>query len=379
MNGALLIGHNDIRLFLREKVGYVWLFVVPVLFVIFTGFANRGPGSPSSPKPPVLVENLDEGPLGALLIQALTAQDLNVLGQEKAADAKRGVRIPADFTARLHQKEQAKVEFFTVEGSGDESAAMIELRLVRALIAFNAAIVERATGGDGGGEAVFDLPALTEILQRPGLVQVESSFAGRRPMPVGFRQSVPGNLVMFLMLNGLIFGGASLAGERQTGVLRRLAVQPLRRRELVVGKIYGRFLLACAQALVMLLIGQFALGVPVFTEPLAMGLLIAVYAWTCAALGVLIGATARNPDKITGLCILSALLMAALGGCWWPAEVAPAWMQVLARLVPTGWAMAGLHALITFGGGLADAMLDVTVLAGFGLLGTVLAGRVLRY
>lgn len=377
MKGALLIGHNDIRMFLREKVGYVWLFVVPVLFIVFMGFANRGPGDPSSPKPPVLVENLDEGPLGALLIGALTAQDLNTLSSTNAADAKRGVRIPADFTTRLRQKEQVEVEFFTVEGSGDESAAMIELRLVRALIAFNAAIVERAASG--AGEAVFDPPALTEILQRPGLVQVESSFAGRRPMPVGFRQSVPGNLVMFLMLNGLIFGGASLAGERQSGVLRRLAVHPLRRYELVVGKIYGRFLLACAQALMMLLIGQFALGVPVFTEPLAMALVIAAYAWTCAALGVLIGATARNPDKIVGLCILSALLMAAIGGCWWPAEVTPEWMQFLSRLVPTGWAMAGLHALITFGGGLTDALLEVAVLAGFGLAGTVLAGRMLRY
>jgi ABC-type multidrug transport system permease subunit len=377
MKAALLIGHNDIRLFLREKVGYVWLFVVPVLFSFFTGFANQGPGSPSSPQPPVLVENLDEGPLGALLIEALTAQDLNTVAPTNAVDAQRGVRIPADFTARLHQKEQVKVEFFTVAGSGDESAAMIELRLVRALIAFNAAIIKRAA--DGAGEAVFDPPELATILKRPGLVQVESSFAGRRPMPVGFRQSVPGNLVMFLMLNGLIFGGASLAGERQTGVLRRLAVQPLRRRELVVGKIYGRFLLACGQALVILLIGQFALGVPIFQEPLAIGLVIATYAWTCAALGVLIGATARNPDKIVGVCILSALLMAAIGGCWWPAEITPEWMQVLARLFPTGWAMAGMHAIITFGGGLTDALLEVTVLAGFGLAGTVLAGRVLRY
>ncbi|MCP5523952.1 MAG: ABC transporter permease [Verrucomicrobiales bacterium] len=377
MKNALLIGHNDLRMFLREKVGYVWLFVVPVLFVVFMGFANRGPGSPSSPQPPVLVENLDQGPLGALLIEALTAQGLNTMSPTNAADAQRGVRIPAGFTARLHQKEQVRVEFFTVEGSGDESAAMIELRLVRALIAFNAAILERAAGG--AGEAVFDPSALTEILQRPGLIQVETSFAGRRPMPVGFRQSVPGNLVMFLMLNGLIFGGASLAGERQTGVLRRLAVQPLHRRDLVLGKIYGRFLLACGQALMILLVGQFALGVPVFTAPLAMGLVIATYAWTCAALGVLIGATARNPDKIVGLCILSALLMAAIGGCWWPAEMTPEWMQLLARTVPTGWAMAGLHAIITFGGGLSDALLEAAVLAGFGLAGTVLAGRVLRY
>ena len=33
-------------------------------------------------------------------------------------------------------------------------------------------------------------------------------------MPVRFNQSLPGNLVMFLMLNLLIFGGATLADVR---------------------------------------------------------------------------------------------------------------------------------------------------------------------
>ena len=34
MNRILTIAHNDIRLFLRDKSGYVWLFLVPFLFVL---------------------------------------------------------------------------------------------------------------------------------------------------------------------------------------------------------------------------------------------------------------------------------------------------------------------------------------------------------
>src|SRR5438045_3144895 len=73
----------------------------------------------------------------------------------------------------------------------------------------------------------------------------------------GFRQSLPGTLVQFLMMNLLIFGGTSIAGERASGVMRRLAVQPVRRWELVLGKVYGRFLLGGVQIVFFVVLGEF--------------------------------------------------------------------------------------------------------------------------
>jgi len=377
MKRILLIGHAEIRMFLREKVSWFWLIVVPILFSFFMGFAARGPGAPEDPRPGVLIENRDEGFMGALLVAELEAQDLYVLGEDQAEQAERGLRIPADFTTTVQAKRQARVEFFNLKDSQDPSAAMIELRLWRALIAVNAAVVERVM--DAGDQALRDEAALKLVLERPNAVQVNTSFAGRKPIPVKFNQSLPGNLVMMVMLNLLIFGGATLAGERQGGVLRRLVVHPIRRHELVWGKIYGRFLLGMVQSTVMLLFGALVLKVPVFRDPFGMFLVVGAYAWTCGSFGVLIGATAKNPDKIIGLCILAALLMAAVGGCWWPMEIAPQWLQTLAHVVPTGWAMDGFHQLITFGGTFRDVGLEVLVLCGFAVAGSLAAGRLLRY
>ncbi|MCP5528427.1 MAG: ABC transporter permease [Verrucomicrobiales bacterium] len=377
MKRILLLGHHDIRLFLRQKVSFVWLLGVPLLFSFFMGFANRGPGSPRNPAPSVLIENLDEGGLGALLVRGIEAQGLNALGAERAREAERGIRIPASFTASVQRRAPVKVDFFKTEGSGDPAAAMIEARLFRALVAFNSALAE---GAIEGGDSILTNPAaLGAILDRPRPVRLETRFAGRKPVPVGFNQSLPGVLVMFLMMNGLIFGGAALAGERQSGVLRRLVVHPVQRHELVLGKIYGRFLLAGFQALVLLLVGRFALGVPVFDQPAGMLLVVVSYGWTCAAGGVLIGASATNPDKVIGLCILCSLLMAAIGGCWWPVEIGPAWMRTLALTVPTGWGMAALHGLITFGGSVAEIGFELLMLTLFGAAATVGAWRLLRY
>jgi ABC-type multidrug transport system permease subunit len=49
--------------------------------------------------------------------------------------------------------------------------------------------------------------------------------------------------------------------------------------------------------------------------------------------------------------VTCANTLAALGGCWWPIEITPGWMQTLQLFLPTGWAMDALHKLISFGHG----------------------------
>lgn len=78
-------------------------------------------------------------------------------------------------------------------------------------------------------------------------------------------------------------------------------------------------------------------------------LVLVVYAGLVALLGILLGSLARTEGQAIGIGVLSANVLAALGGCWWPIEITPEWMQRLAMLLPTGWAMDALHKLVNFG------------------------------
>jgi ABC-type multidrug transport system permease subunit len=51
-----------------------------------------------------------------------------------------------------------------------------------------------------------------------------------------------------------------------------------------------------------------------------------------------------------------AIFFAALGGCWFPIEVAPGWMQTLSLFLPSGLAMAGFHRLMAYGYGLREIL-----------------------
>ena len=83
-------------------------------------------------------------------------------------------------------------------------------------------------------------------------------------------------------------------------------------------------------------------------------------------------------DRVAGICVLASLLMAALGGCWWPLEIGPPVMKTIALCLPTGWALEALHQLISFGSGFDAVLKPIGVLLAFGAAANLLAARFFR-
>ncbi|HWW03507.1 MAG TPA: ABC transporter permease [Candidatus Acidoferrum sp.] len=376
MKRILDIGHTDLRLFLKHKSAYIWLFAVPLAFVYIMGFAARGPGDPYNRKPPVLIENADTNFLGRIFLDELSAQKMRLLEPKERKAAARVIRIPAEFTDNARQLKQTKLQFLNGEDSGEADAALIEVRLVRALIAMNGHLLEAATGTNTLETLSED--KLREIMVRPNPVSLTARFAGRQPVPSGFNFSLPGNLVMYLMMNLLIFGGSTVASERRNGVIKRLMVHPVTRLELVMGKIYGLMLLGLVQILFFLAVGKFMFHVNLGANLPAVTLTLLVFAWVAGSLGVLVGSLTAAEDRVRGICVLASLLMAALGGCWWPLEIGPPSLKTIALCTPAGWALQALHQLISFGSGWGAVLTPLAVLLAFGATANLLAARFFR-
>ena len=92
MKKILLIGILDLRLLLKRKVAYVWLLVMPIVFVGFIGIANRPGDGPSNPQPRVLIDNLDTGFFGTLLMEELNAQGMWLAGEDEREEVEREVQ-----------------------------------------------------------------------------------------------------------------------------------------------------------------------------------------------------------------------------------------------------------------------------------------------
>jgi ABC-type multidrug transport system permease subunit len=183
---------------------------------------------------------------------------------------------------------------------------------------------------------------------------------------------------MFVLM-AMVFSGTAITAERESGVLRRLGITPAGRKEVVLGKLLGRMYIAGVQILFLLLLGKFAFKISLGNSLYALVFLMIVFAFCTGSFSILFGSLFRDPDQVSGFAIITTLVMSALGGCWWPIEVVSRPFQIVAFLLPTGWAINGLHKIISFGYGVEAITVNLLVLAAFGVVFILFASRNLKW
>jgi len=384
MRRILTIARHDLHLVLQDRSALMWLFLLPVVFATFFGLVMGGGGpDPSAARARLTVINEDSGFLSRALVDDLGSENLDLVeilpgAADAAADKIRTLTIPTGFTDSVLRGEQVALRLERDADTSMEASLVAETRIVAAI----SSLISRLIEASEPGAEELDAAIFASLGAAEELVRVEAHFAGEAPViPSGFAQSIPGNAVMFVLLVALTYGAASIAAERNGGLLRRLVTAPLLRNEIVMGKIAGRLVVALVQITVLVAVGVFAnrvFGVYIGNDVLGLYVVLVVFALTVAPLGVMFGAWFRDPDRAANIGVLCTMVMAALGGCWWPREVVPEQLQRLAYLFPTGWAMDALHQIVSFGRGLEDVTGTLAVLVAFAVAFTVVAARSLR-
>ncbi|HJR69045.1 MAG TPA: ABC transporter permease, partial [Gammaproteobacteria bacterium] len=197
--------------------------------------------------------------------------------------------------------------------------------------------------------------------------------------PSGFAQAVPGTMVMFTMIILLTSGAIMLVVERENGLLRRLASAPISRGSIVLGKWLARVAMGLVQLAFAMVLGSLLFRVDWGQSVLMVLAVLAAWAGLNASLALLLGSVARTTAQTVGIGVLTSMVLAALGGCWWPIEITPPWMQSLGFVLPTGWTMDALHKLVNFGYAPATAVPHVAALVAAALAAGWGGAKVFRY
>ncbi len=114
--------------------------------------------------------------------------------------------------------------------------------------------------------------------------------------------------------------------------------------------------------------GALVLGVNWGRDLPALGLMMLTFALAAAALGTTLGTFIKSEGQATGLSILLGMVMALMGGCWYPLELFPDVVRTIVQVLPTTWAMQGLLTLSLRGGGMIDILPTAAVLMGFAVV-----------
>jgi ABC-2 type transport system permease protein len=336
MRVVLVIAWSDIRRVLRERESLFWLFVGPLIFTVFFGLLFR-PGEARRPGLAILDE--DGGGVARAVTPWLEQDGLTVTAVPALEPGRLTLVIPAGAAASMRGGNGVA---FTLHAGAEESSTERSTRFK----------IQKAVT-----RLYFSLPAEPGGEPPPAvdgpLAIVEGDLGvRRRETTSGFQRSVPSYLVMFVFLN-LLVSGAGIAEDRASGRLRRMAVAPVSRREIVLGKLLGRFAIGWIQVVYMLGFG-WLVGITWAEHPWVFFAFVSLFALASASLGILLGTLFKDPDKCASTAVWVAILLAPLGGLWWPLELVGPFMRRLAYFVPTGWAMEGVNAMLAFGAGAWD-------------------------
>jgi ABC-2 type transport system permease protein len=176
--------------------------------------------------------------------------------------------------------------------------------------------------------------------------------------------TIPGYLVMFVFFTAA-FSAAQLVKERQNHTLERL-LSSSANKTAILGGVYGS---TVAKGLIQIAI-FWTVGILVFKmdlgfSPLAVILISVLMTLMASAFGLMLATFVKTERSASSIGVLTSLIMAPLGGCWWPLFITPKWMQFISKITPHAWATTAFNKLLVFGGNFDSVVLNMLVLVGF--------------
>jgi ABC-2 type transport system permease protein len=391
MSKIFNIAWNDIRLEFSEPISILFFLILPVVFtaVIASALGSGGDPDPTADtRFPVLVVDEDQSDLSAdfittldrsQIIRPLPASATEAQTMFDDGEAPALLTLPAGFGDSLLAGDETNLSLRTAPG--DTSVLAIEQALQtatgQASLAVSAALSSVAAAEDI--EPFSDEAARQTYFQQslnmaeqlaeepPARLEVTQGAAVNPQSITGSEQASSGQLVSWVLIT-LIGAAELLVNERLGGTLRRLLVTPTGKATIMLGKITGRLILGLVQMALLILIGALVFKVNWGRSPAALVVIMLAFALAAVAFGVMLGAFARTRSQANGLTLLSGLLMAALGGAWWPLEITPQSYQTAVKVLPTTWAMLGFNDVIVRGAPLSAVLPEAAILLLFATL-----------
>jgi len=267
--------------------------------------------------------------------------------------------IPPDYALNLHRGETTTVQLFT-----DGSQPTVSLQA---------------------------LSSATAIIQTQGAAIMSPTQAKATDMPITLQSRIwynpalqsslfyiPG-LIGFIMGSILvILTSSSIVREKESGTIEQLNVSPLRRDELIVGKLVPYVFIAYAQVALILVTTVFVFGVPIRGSLILLLLLTAPFIVFSLGIGLIISSVSHSQLQATISAALFILPSIMLSGFVFPVESMPVSVQWLSTFFPLTYYLRISRGIIVKAIGIEYLWSDTIILIVMGIASLVIAALTMR-
>jgi ABC-type multidrug transport system permease subunit len=401
MKHVWYIALNNLRIFMRDRLALGMFILFPFLFIIMFNILLANVGSEDTRLVLHLVTQ-ENGGISSQIIQAMETRDEAQLKpgeprivwdkdySQAKADVETGkmdgfLAFPADFTQGIQLGYGSTLEIVSKPDATNTRMALNGLaqgiisRTAAQKVEINSAIALLSQQSMAGGDSAGLQAAIAQIFGSQSenspvqaLVSYQIDKVGEvKPMNAS-SYVVPGYLVMFVFFAAAM-SAVELVRERKNHTLERMLALSVNKSAILGGAYLGTVLKGLLQIIIFWGFGILVFKIDVGVAPWAVVALSLLVVLMSAAFSVMLATLVRTERAGSSLAVLISLILAPLGGCWWPLFITPHWMQFIAKFTPHGWATAGFAKLLVFGAEGNAVMGEMLVLAGFAVVFIIIA------
>ncbi|MFA5113806.1 MAG: ABC transporter permease [Candidatus Margulisiibacteriota bacterium] len=183
---------------------------------------------------------------------------------------------------------------------------------------------------------------------------------------------IPGLICVILMLISAALTSVIIVSEKELGTMEKLVISPVRKTELMVGKLLPYSLIAFLDILLVIAVGHYWFRVPIKGDLLLLAVSSFIFLFGSMAIGLLISVNSRtSPEAIMTAMLITLLPTTLLSGFIFPVENMPWPLQVFSLFLPARYFLVILRGIFLKGVGLPQlwpSILALTLLTGLVVL-----------
>lgn len=230
--------------------------------------------------------------------------------------------IPAHFSRTLHRGARPATVQMMIDTSNVTAGYLAAAYGQRIVARFTENWARRSAGRYG-----IDMRSLPSV--------EDASRAWFNPNLDGHWFNAIGQWLTMMTVIALLLPATALVREREHGTVEQLLVAPLTPMQIMLSKALAMTAVNVAgTVLSVYLVMRPLLGVPFAGSAGLFFATTALYVFSVAGLGLLIGAFARSSAEVGMLVILIVVPMTALSGTWTAPEALPAWSRNALQISP---------------------------------------------
>ena len=184
---------------------------------------------------------------------------------------------------------------------------------------------------------------------------------------------VPAEVGMIMLWVGTVATAIGVVREREQGTLEQLMMTPIRKLELMVGKILPYSVLTLLIAVAITVLGLVLFRVPMRGNPIELFLFAIPYLVAALSIGLLVSTVAQNQRQAMQTAAFILLPQVLLSGALFPLSAIPWGIRWVSQTLPLTYFTPITRGMFLKGLGFGQLWPEVSVLCAMALVFTILA------